>query len=97
MFIINGFAGAGAGTAATLVTHPCDVIKTRLQVRSGDKYDTLRSTVRTIWNDRGPRGFFDGISLRLSRKVLSSAIGWGVYEGILLFIHNQTRLRPTVP
>ncbi|KAF8516025.1 solute carrier family 25 member 38 [Hysterangium stoloniferum] len=96
MIVINGFAGAGAGTAATLLTHPFDVLKTRLQVRNGDKYHTLRSTVRTIWTDRGLRGFFDGISLRLSRKVLSSAIGWAVYEGTLLFIHNRTRLRPAV-
>jgi len=30
-------------------------------------------------------GFFDGASIRLSRKVLSSAIGWAVYEGLLMF------------
>lgn len=41
-------------------------------------------------------GFFDGISLRLSRKVLSSAIGWGVYEAILVFMDNRSRLLPSV-
>ena len=34
--------------------------------------------------ERGPLGFFDGASLRMSRKVLSSAIGWVVYEAVLM-------------
>lgn len=34
-------------------------------------------------------GFFDGVSLRVSRKVLSSAIGWAVYEGVLMLVHNS--------
>lgn len=35
---------------------------------------------------RGMAGFFDGATLRLSRKVFSSAIGWAVYEGMLIFM-----------
>ncbi|KAF8522358.1 mitochondrial carrier [Gautieria morchelliformis] len=94
--LVNGFAGAGAGTAATFATHPFDVLKTKLQVRNEDRYHTLRSTIRTIWMNRGIMGFFDGISLRLSRKGLSSAIGWATYEAILVFIHNQPRLVPSI-
>ncbi|KAF8518882.1 hypothetical protein JB92DRAFT_2041157 [Gautieria morchelliformis] len=62
------------------------------------KIDTIHceSTIRTIWMGRGIMGFFYGISLRLSRKVLSSAIGWATYEAILVFIHNQPRLFPSV-
>ncbi|KIJ32321.1 hypothetical protein M422DRAFT_234124 [Sphaerobolus stellatus SS14] len=88
--LIHAIAGAGAGTAATLATHPFDVLKTKLQVRNDAKYNTLRSTIRTIWTSRGVSGFFDGVSLRLSRKILSSAIGWAVYEGVLIFIHQQS-------
>ena len=33
-------------------------------------------------------GFFDGASLRMSRKVLSSAIGWAIFEGVLMFIRT---------
>ncbi|KAB5590192.1 Solute carrier family 25 [Ceratobasidium theobromae] len=32
----------------------------------------------------GPLGFFSGMSLRMTRKVFSSAIGWTVYEAMLL-------------
>ncbi|KAG6888625.1 hypothetical protein C0995_006869 [Termitomyces sp. Mi166 len=38
---------------------------------------------------RGITGYFDGASLRLSRKVLSSAIGWAVYEGYLMFVRTH--------
>lgn len=34
-------------------------------------------------------GFFDGASLRLSRKILSSTIGWVVYEYLLVFTRTR--------
>ncbi|KAF8876248.1 mitochondrial carrier [Infundibulicybe gibba] len=78
---IHSAAGASAGAIATMATHPFDVIKTKIQVRSEDRYNGLLRTVRTIWVQSGPRGYFAGASLRLGRKILSSAIGWAVYEG----------------
>lgn len=47
---------------------------------------TQRSTIYRILQQRGALGFFDGVSLRFSRKVLSSAIGWTVYEGLLMIL-----------
>jgi solute carrier family 25, member 38 len=46
-----------------------------------------------IWlvKERGMRGFFDGASLRLSRKIFSSAIGWAVYESLLVFARTRSR------
>ena len=44
---------------------------------------------------RGLPGFFDGASLRLSRKVLSSAIGWAVYEGVLMLMRQSDKQRRT--
>ncbi|KIK55346.1 hypothetical protein GYMLUDRAFT_47905 [Collybiopsis luxurians FD-317 M1] len=84
--MLHSASAASAGALATLATHPFDVIKTKLQVRTENHYQGFVSTVRTIWKHRGIRGYFDGASLRLSRKVLSSAIGWAVYEFILMNI-----------
>ncbi|KAJ3796019.1 solute carrier family 25 member 38 [Lentinula aff. detonsa] len=84
--ILHSSSAAAAGALATLATHPFDVIKTKLQVRTENQYHSFASTVRTIWRFRGLRGYFDGASLRLSRKVLSSAIGWAVYEFILMSV-----------
>ncbi|KAF9066866.1 solute carrier family 25 member 38 [Rhodocollybia butyracea] len=84
--ILHSASAAAAGALATLATHPFDVVKTKLQVRTENQYHGFISTVKTIWKHRGVRGYFDGASLRLSRKVLSSAIGWAVYEFILMTI-----------
>ncbi|KAJ7590594.1 solute carrier family 25 member 38 [Mycena floridula] len=79
--LIHSFSAASAGALATGMTHPFDVIKTKIQVRSEARYQGFSKTVKTIWVQRGVSGYFDGLSLRMSRKVLSSAIGWAVYEG----------------
>ncbi|EMD40293.1 hypothetical protein CERSUDRAFT_148198 [Gelatoporia subvermispora B] len=87
--MVHAYAGMVAGGIATLVTHPFDVIKTKMQVRQEDKYHSMLKTVAVIWRQRGARGFFDGAALRMTRKPLSSAIGWAVYEGTLMFMHSQ--------
>jgi len=86
---IHSASAAAAGAIATLATHPFDVIKTKIQVRSEDRYHGFIRTAWTIWHQRGIAGYFDGASLRMSRKVLSSAIGWAVYEGLLMFIRTS--------
>jgi solute carrier family 25, member 38 len=88
--LLHSASAAAAGALATLATHPFDVVKTKLQVRTESQYHGLLSTVSTIWKHRGIRGYFDGASLRLSRKVLSSAIGWAVYEFILMSVWTKT-------
>jgi solute carrier family 25, member 38 len=44
-----------------------------------------------VFKERGIQGFFDGASLRLSRKIFSSAIGWAVYESLLVFARTRNR------
>lgn len=85
---LHSFAAASAGAIATMVTHPFDVVKTKMQVRTEKKYHSLLQTVASILRQRGPLGFFDGATLRMTRKVLSSAIGWAVYEGMLIFMRT---------
>jgi len=82
--VIHSASAASAGALATVATHPFDVIKTRIQVRPEGQYQSFAGTVRAVLRERGLAGMFDGASLRMSRKVLSSAIGWAVYEGILI-------------
>ncbi|KAI0352775.1 solute carrier family 25 member 38 [Trametes cingulata] len=81
---VNSLSAASAGALATLATQPFDVLKTKMQVRSETKYRGLLSTVAAVWKQRGLPGFFDGATLRMSRKIFSSAIGWAVYEGVLI-------------
>lgn len=90
--VVHGFSAAAAGAVATTVTHPFDVIKTKIQVRREERYHGFVMTVRTVWKQRGVSGFFDGVSLRLSRKVASSAIGWVAYEGLLILVNPNKRI-----
>ncbi|KAI0676685.1 solute carrier family 25 member 38 [Trametes maxima] len=85
---VNSVSAASAGALATLATQPFDVLKTKMQVRSETKYRGLLSTVVAIWRQRGLPGFFDGATLRMSRKIFSSAIGWAVYESVLIAIRS---------
>ncbi|KZP14097.1 mitochondrial carrier [Athelia psychrophila] len=63
---IHGFSAAAAGAIATMATHPFDVIKTKIQVRSEDRYHGFLRTVRTVWRQRGVSGFFNA---QASRRV----------------------------
>ncbi|OWZ37130.1 solute carrier family 25, member 38 [Cryptococcus neoformans c8] len=47
------------------------------------------SPIRHTLQERGPLGFFSGTSLRISRKAASAAIGWTVYEGLLIFLRDR--------
>jgi len=87
---VHSFSAASAGAIATMATHPFDVIKTKIQVRSEARYGSFLQTTRTIWQQRGFTGFFDGASLRLTRKVASSAIGWASFEFLLSFIRANS-------
>ncbi|KAI0080829.1 mitochondrial carrier [Panus rudis PR-1116 ss-1] len=86
---LHSFSAAASGAIATLVTHPFDVVKASMQVRTEKKFRSLFQTVSAVWQQRGILGFFDGATLRMSRKVLSSVIGWTVYESMLIFIRTN--------
>ncbi|PCH41645.1 mitochondrial carrier [Wolfiporia cocos MD-104 SS10] len=86
---IHGFSAASAGVVAGLATHPFDVVKTKMQVRTEDRYHSLARTISTIYQRRGLSGFFDGALLRILRKPPNSAIAWATYEGVLMVMRPR--------
>ncbi|WWC63488.1 uncharacterized protein I303_106091 [Kwoniella dejecticola CBS 10117] len=85
---LHSGSGVMAAVAATLLTSPADVVKTRMQVNPAD-HPSLRKAVVKVLQDRGPLGLFSGTSLRISRKAASAAIGWTVYEALLIFLRDR--------
>lgn len=75
-------AGLAGGFAATLVTQPFDMLKTRIQLDPSRYRNFGVSLVKIIQNE-GFRGLFSGMLPRLLRKSFSSAISWTVYEEII--------------
>jgi solute carrier family 25 protein 38 len=78
--------GMFAGALATLVTHPFDIIKTRMQTSPPIMYDgTIRPTsmiltAKEILKVDGIGAYLDGLGLRCARKAASSAVGWTIFE-----------------
>ncbi|OCF32700.1 solute carrier family 25, member 38 [Kwoniella heveanensis BCC8398] len=85
---LHSSSGVMAAVFATLLTSPADVVKTRMQVNPAD-HPSLGKAVARILADRGALGLFSGTSLRISRKAASAAIGWTVYEGLLIFLRDR--------
>jgi hypothetical protein len=69
---------------AAVVTHPIDVVKTRLQVLSlvdnGKKQQTALQVAAELWHEEGPRGFSRGIFARVATLSMGTSLSWFVYE-----------------
>jgi len=74
--------GITAGFLASLVTHPADVVKTKMQIQP-QVYSNLTVTTKHILLKSGPRGFLVGFAPRMLRRALMSALAWTVYEEIM--------------
>lgn len=76
---VNFTSSLLAASAATAITNPPDAIKTRLQLRP-QKYRNTLQAAKLMLNEEGVKSLFDGLALRMTRKALSSALAWTVYE-----------------
>lgn len=80
---INFVSGAIAAGMGTAITNPFDAVKTRLQLMPG-KYGNMMRAARLMVREDGMRSLFGGLGLRISRKAISSALAWTVYEELIL-------------
>lgn len=74
--------GMLAGFMSSLVTHPADVVKTKMQIQP-EVYRSIVQASRKILVDAGPRGFLIGFAPRMLRRALMSAFAWTIYEEIM--------------
>jgi solute carrier family 25 protein 38 len=79
---VNFFSGLLAGAACSAISNPFDVVKTRIQLEPR-KYGNLWRAWYTMAVEEGFRSLWDGLALRMSRKALSSALAWTVYEQLI--------------
>ena len=82
----NFASGCVAGVIATAVTHPADVVKTRMQLdKGGGEFGrkTLRQTVRVILAADGFSGFWRGAAPRLMKRTLATTMTWVCFEEML--------------
>jgi len=72
------WCGILAGCMASVITHPADVIKTRMQLSLQSK--SIWSTSCAIYQGSGMRGFMSGLAPRMLRRSLMASLAWTVYE-----------------
>ncbi|XP_053200702.1 mitochondrial glycine transporter B-like isoform X2 [Panonychus citri] len=76
---INFTCSLVSGIFASIITHPADVIKTRMQL-DPKGFPGLSSSVAIIFRDKGSIGFFIGLTPRLMRRAAMTAFTWTIFE-----------------
>ncbi|OAQ91462.1 solute carrier family 25 member 38 [Purpureocillium lilacinum] len=79
---VNFSSAILAGAACSAVSNPFDAVKTRIQLQPRQYRNVLQAGYRMVAED-GFRSLWDGLALRMSRKALSSALAWTVYEELI--------------
>jgi solute carrier family 25 citrate transporter 1 len=79
---VSAVSATAAATAATTLTHPLDLAKTRLQTMRFETTTSasLRGVLRDVFKREGARGLFAGAGARVAAVAPGSAISFGVYE-----------------
>lgn len=79
---VNFASGILAGAACSAISNPFDAVKTRIQLQPRQYRNVWQAGYKMIAED-GFRSLLDGLALRMSRKALSSALAWTVYEELI--------------
>jgi len=79
---INFASGVVSGVVCSVISNPFDAVKTRIQLQP-DGYRNMVHATRRMVGEEGFRALWDGLGLRMSRKALSSALAWTVYEELV--------------
>ncbi|KAJ9164908.1 hypothetical protein NKR19_g899 [Coniochaeta hoffmannii] len=79
---INFSSAMAAGVLCSVLTNPFDAVKTRIQLQPGE-YKNMVAATRKMLAEEGVRSMLDGLMLRMSRKAMSSALAWTVYEELI--------------
>ena len=95
-------AGLAAGMFAAGATTPCDVIKTKLQAPApspapaselgGEAHGGVVATAKSLYAQKGWRGFFSGFAARVSRNAPAQGVSLCVFESLqLVFRENAVK------
>ncbi|KAF2831202.1 mitochondrial thiamine pyrophosphate carrier 1 [Ophiobolus disseminans] len=88
-------SGAAAGAAATTVTYPLDLLRTRFAAQGNDRvYTSILASVRSIAQHEGPTGFFRGLGAGVSQIVPYMGLFFASYEQLKPIMANYPLLLP---
>ncbi|KAI0443279.1 Dor1-domain-containing protein [Xylaria telfairii] len=79
---INFSSGALAGATCSFISNPFDAVKTRIQLQP-HVYRNMVHACQMMVTQEGVRSLYDGLALRMTRKAISSALAWMLYEELI--------------
>ncbi|KAK3952571.1 mitochondrial carrier domain-containing protein [Pseudoneurospora amorphoporcata] len=79
---INFASGVFSAVICSIISNPFDAVKTRIQLQP-KKYRNMVQASGKLLGEEGVRSLMDGLALRMSRKAMSSALAWTVYEELI--------------
>ncbi|KAM5356354.1 hypothetical protein ACJ41O_003000 [Fusarium nematophilum] len=79
---VNFTSAMLAGGACSVISNPFDAVKTRIQLQPLEYRNIWHACYKMVAQD-GVRSLWDGLALRMSRKAMSSALAWTVYEELI--------------
>ncbi|RYC60829.1 hypothetical protein CHU98_g5381 [Xylaria longipes] len=79
---INFSSGALAGATCSFISNPFDAVKTRIQLQP-HVYRNMFHACQMMVTQEGVRSLYDGLALRMTRKAISSALAWMLYEELV--------------
>ncbi|WYZ43003.1 hypothetical protein EsH8_VI_000702 [Colletotrichum jinshuiense] len=80
--LVNFSSAIMAGAACSVISNPFDAVKTRIQLQPS-VYRNMYHACHKMITEEGVRSLMDGVALRMSRKAMSSALAWTVYEELI--------------
>ncbi|KAF4461502.1 solute carrier family 25 member 38 [Fusarium albosuccineum] len=79
---VNFTSAMLAGGACSVISNPFDAVKTRIQLQPHEYRNIWHAWYKMVTHE-GVRSLWDGLALRMSRKAMSSALAWTVYEELI--------------
>ncbi|KAF4999952.1 hypothetical protein FDECE_11354 [Fusarium decemcellulare] len=81
--------GGSASSMATLLTHPLDLVKVRLQSAATQGRASMAGVTVHIISSEGYQGLYAGLSAALLRQLTYSTVRFGVYEDLKARLHQR--------
>ncbi|KAG5976537.1 hypothetical protein E4U58_003369 [Claviceps cyperi] len=90
--VIAGASAGSAGAVAAFITTPSDVVKTRMMISAG-KTDGAGawSVMKTVYRERGAKGFFRGGLFRSGWTAIGSSLYLGTYDAAKMWLQGRKR------
>jgi len=85
LWYVSILASINANFFSCILTHPFDIIRTRVFFQHYNKditqhYGGIMQAMRSIYEYDGLIGYFRGLTPRLIRKGAGNVLAWGMYE-----------------